>query len=152
MDVPHALMLPFPAQGHVIPLMELAHRLVERGFKITFINTEFNHNRALAALSKTGDDMDGIHLVTVPDGLEPDEDRNDIGRLIEGISNVMPGCLEELIRNITEKGEEEITCFIVDWSIACMLEVGHKMNLRSAAFWPSNPAMLAATLRWPFLS
>jgi len=152
MGSPHALMLPYPAQGHVVPLMELAHCLVDRGFKITFINTEYNHSRVVAASCKKGEDMGRIRLVTVPDGLEPGEDRNDIGRLTQGLLNVTPGCLEELIRNSNETWEEKITCFIVDWSMAWILEVAQKMGLRSAIFWPSSPAMLAATLSIPKLT
>ena len=101
-----ALMLPYPAQDHVIPLMELAHCLVDRSFKITFIITEFNHARVIAALSESR-----IHLVTIPDGLIPGEDRNDVGKLTEGILNINARILEELIRIINKKGEK-LTCFI----------------------------------------
>jgi UDP:flavonoid glycosyltransferase YjiC (YdhE family) len=38
------MVVPFPAQGHVMPLMELAHRLVEHGIEVDFVNTEFNHD------------------------------------------------------------------------------------------------------------
>ncbi|CAN6286777.1 unnamed protein product [Urochloa humidicola] len=38
----HVLMLPFPAQGHVTPLMELSHRLVDHGFEVTFVNTAWS--------------------------------------------------------------------------------------------------------------
>lgn len=41
---PHVMVLPLPAQGRVIPLIELSHRLVDFGFRIDFINTEFNHD------------------------------------------------------------------------------------------------------------
>lgn len=151
MGSPHALLLPYPLQGHVLPLMELAHCLVDRGFKITLANTEFNHKRVMAALSNKGGDMDGIHLVTVPDGLEPGEDRNDIGRVTQGLLDAMPGCLEEMIRNAGKRGEDRFTCFIVDWTMAWTLEVAHRMGLRCAVFWPSSPGMLLATLSIPKL-
>uniref|UniRef100_A0A453LUN3 Glycosyltransferase N-terminal domain-containing protein n=3 Tax=Aegilops tauschii subsp. strangulata TaxID=200361 RepID=A0A453LUN3_AEGTS len=37
---PHVMVLPFPAQGHVTPLMELSHRLVDHGLRVTFVCTE----------------------------------------------------------------------------------------------------------------
>ena len=151
MGSPHALILPYPAQGHVIPCMELAHCLVDRGFKVTFVNTEFNHNRVVTALSKNGDDMGQIHLVTIPDGLEPGEDRNDLGRLTESILNVMPGCLEELILNTSEKENDRITCLIADENMAWALEVAQKMGLRRAAFWPACAGLLAVLLNIPKL-
>uniref|UniRef100_A0A0D3HC78 Uncharacterized protein n=1 Tax=Oryza barthii TaxID=65489 RepID=A0A0D3HC78_9ORYZ len=48
----HALILPYPAQGHVIPLMELAYCLIDRGFAVTFVNTEHNHRRVVAILKR----------------------------------------------------------------------------------------------------
>ncbi|KAG9440581.1 hypothetical protein H6P81_020746 [Aristolochia fimbriata] len=53
MGKPHAVVVPFPAQGHVRPLVELSHRLVDLG----------------------------ICFATVPDGLEPENDRSDLRRL-----------------------------------------------------------------------
>ncbi|CAD5169557.1 unnamed protein product [Musa acuminata subsp. malaccensis] len=73
---PHALVIPFPAQGHVIPFLALSHSLVEQGFQITFVNTEFNHDRVVAVLSDKSGDARGIHMVSIPDGLAPGEDRN----------------------------------------------------------------------------
>ena len=41
---PHALMMPYPAQGHVNPLMNLAKKLASQGVTITFINRQFIHD------------------------------------------------------------------------------------------------------------
>ncbi|KAK9050827.1 hypothetical protein SSX86_030201 [Deinandra increscens subsp. villosa] len=42
---PHALCIPAPAQGHINPMLKLAKILHSKGFLITFVNTEFNHQR-----------------------------------------------------------------------------------------------------------
>ncbi|KAG6513441.1 UDP-glycosyltransferase 83A1-like [Zingiber officinale] len=149
MGLPHVLAVPYPAQGHVIPLMELCHCLVDHGFKVTFINTEFNHKRVLTALS-AGSTMKQITLVTVPDGLGPEEDRNDLARLTEAFMNVMPRCLEELIEKSRET-EDPMTCMLVDYSMGWALEVGRKKSLQSAAFWPAAAQMLATLLSVPEL-
>ncbi|CBI38430.3 unnamed protein product, partial [Vitis vinifera] len=52
MGKPHAVCVPFPAQGHVNPMMQVAKLLHSRGFYITFVNTEFNHRRLLNSLSE----------------------------------------------------------------------------------------------------
>ncbi|KAL5556091.1 hypothetical protein UlMin_038327 [Ulmus minor] len=44
---PHAVCVPFPAQGHVNPMMQLAKLLHAKGFHVTFVNTEFNHKRLI---------------------------------------------------------------------------------------------------------
>ncbi|KAA8547920.1 hypothetical protein F0562_004349 [Nyssa sinensis] len=114
MGNPHVLAIPYPAQGHVIPLMELAQCLVKHSFKVTFVNTEFNHKRVMNALSDKDSVGDQIHLVSIPDGLEPWEDRNDLGKLSEAIFQVMPGKLEELIEKINGSGSDNISCIIAD--------------------------------------
>ncbi|CAL5035010.1 unnamed protein product [Urochloa decumbens] len=43
----HAVCMPYPAQGHVTPMLKLAKLLHARGFHVTFVNTEFNHRRLL---------------------------------------------------------------------------------------------------------
>ncbi|PIA63036.1 hypothetical protein AQUCO_00200812v1 [Aquilegia coerulea] len=151
---PHLLVVPYPAQGHVMPLMELSHNLVDRGFKITFVNTESIHNRVVASMSNSGDIYeDFIHLVSLPDGLEAEEDRNDLGKLSRSIIDVMPGPLEELIKKINEtnNGEDRITCVIADQNQGWVLEVANKMSIKRAVVWPASAAALAAILHIPKL-
>ncbi|KAG6522858.1 UDP-glycosyltransferase 83A1-like [Zingiber officinale] len=144
MGLPHVLALPFPAQGHVIPLMELCYCLVDHGFKVTFVNTEFNHKRVIAVLSAEST-VRQLALVSVPDGLGEEDDPHDLVRQTEALQNTMPRCLEELIEKSNETGEP-MTCMLVDEGMGWALEVGRKKGLRSAAFWPAAAQMLAAIL------
>lgn len=46
----HAVVIPYPAQGHVTPHLQLARHLVRmHNFYITFVNTAHNHERMMAA-------------------------------------------------------------------------------------------------------
>ncbi|GJR72559.1 hypothetical protein Tco_0084924 [Tanacetum coccineum] len=69
----HAVVMANPAQGHVIPAMELAQRLV---IKVTFVNTEAIHQKVVTStwLVKNGHNS-LLQMVSIPDGLEPWEDR-----------------------------------------------------------------------------
>ena len=91
----HILVLPLPAQGHVTPLMELSHRLVDHGFEVTFVTTEETHARVVGALQAAGGTaaLAGIHLASISDGLESDEDGKDIGKVVYSHLH-MPGRLE----------------------------------------------------------
>ncbi|KAJ3705994.1 hypothetical protein LUZ61_009699 [Rhynchospora tenuis] len=129
----HVLILPFPSQGRVIPLMELSHSLVEHGFKVTFVNTEFSHARILQALPKEGSNLKGINLVSIPDGLGPGEDRNDLGLLADGFTK-MPGHLEELIREINVKREDKIKWLIADQNMAWSFALAKKWESELHAF------------------
>lgn len=139
----HVLAIPYPAQGHVIPLMELSQCLADRGFRVTFVNTEFDHRRVVNTLAD--DKLSGgrIRLVSIPDGMEPGDDRNDLGRLCQEILRVMPGKLEELIDELNRKDEDDkITCVIADLNMAWALEVAKRMGIPGAAFWPAAAALL----------
>ncbi|KAM0886641.1 hypothetical protein ACQ4PT_029551 [Festuca glaucescens] len=47
---PHAVVVVYPLQGHVIPVTHLALRLAARGFAVTVVNTEAVHDQTARAL------------------------------------------------------------------------------------------------------
>lgn len=148
---PHALVIPFPAQGHVIPFLALSHSLVEQGFQITFVNTEFNHDRVVAVLSDESGDAQRIRMVSIPDGLAPGEDRNNFGKLVDGFSRVMPGRLEELVTKTNESGVEKIKWIIADENMAWALEVAKKTGIRATRFRVASATTLATLMSIPEL-
>ncbi|KAF8389725.1 hypothetical protein HHK36_024244 [Tetracentron sinense] len=148
---PHVLVVPFPAQGHVMPLMKLSHRLVSRGIKVTFVTTEFIKAQFMAASPEKCEESDRIHLVSVPDGLEPGDDQNDLIKLIKTIPRIMEGHLEDIIRKINKSDDEQISCVIVDTTIGWALDVPVKMGIKRATYYPSPPAFLALNLKIPKL-
>lgn len=48
----HAVIVPVPGQGHVNALMELAQQLAIRGVFVTFVNTEWIHERMVETSKK----------------------------------------------------------------------------------------------------
>lgn len=145
----HVLIIPFPAQGHVIPMMTLSHRLIQHGIKITFVNTDFIHARVLAALPKTDHVHGEINLVSIPDGLASEEDRNMLGNLFD--MRAMPAHLEELIEKINESEEDKISYIIADVNMGWAFEVAEKMGIRRAAFCPASAGILASLFYIPKL-
>lgn len=148
---PHVLAIPYPAQGHVIPLLEITRRLAEHGLRITFVNTDFNHARVVRAARDMDFLGDQIRPVSVPDGLGPDDDRNNLGKLTEVMFQVMPGELQKLIADINGKEEDKITCMLSDVSMSWPTDVAVKMKMPLVAFWPSSAALLASGLAIPRL-
>ncbi|KAK6913341.1 UDP-glucuronosyl/UDP-glucosyltransferase [Dillenia turbinata] len=143
MRTPHVVVIPYPAQGHVIPMMEISQCLVMKGFKVTFVNTEFNHNRVMKALKEEDKIKGKINLVSMPDGLEPWQDRNELGQLSLAIFSTMPRKLEELIMKINESDRDKVTCVLADGSMGWAIEVAAKMGIKRVAFWPASAAHLA---------
>ncbi|CAM0876312.1 unnamed protein product [Alopecurus aequalis] len=144
----HVMVLPFPAQGHVTPFMELSHRLVEQGFEVTFVNTEVDHALVLAALPEA---LRGIHLVSIPDGLADDEDRKDLKKLTDALSHHMPGHLEKLVAEMEAAGRPRVKWLVSDFSMGWSFEVAKKLGIRVASFWPASAANHTMTLKIPEL-
>ncbi|KAL9447899.1 hypothetical protein AB3S75_015390 [Citrus x aurantiifolia] len=128
MSRPHVLVMPAPAQGHVIPLLEFSQCLAKHGFRVTFVNTDYDHMRVVESLEGKNDLGEQIRLVSIPDGMEPWEDRNDLGKLTKNVLQVMP-----------------------DGYMAWSMEVAKKMNVRGALFWPSSAASVALLFHIPKL-
>ncbi|XP_044467368.1 UDP-glycosyltransferase 83A1-like [Mangifera indica] len=145
MSRPHILAVPYPAQGHVIPLLELSQYLVKHGFRVTFVNTEHTHNQIMNGLQEKSciGNENEIRLVSIPDGLESWEDRNDLGKVAGKIIQVMSQKLKELIEKISREEDEKIFCLIVDKWAGFTIPAAEKMKIRKVAFWPAAVATLA---------
>lgn len=48
----HAILMPFPQQGHISPMFNLAKLLYAKGFHITFLNTQFCHRKLVSNNSR----------------------------------------------------------------------------------------------------
>ncbi|GJX39237.1 7-deoxyloganetin glucosyltransferase-like protein [Tanacetum coccineum] len=73
----HAVCIPAPLQGHINPMLKLAKILHSKGFDITFVNTEFNHQRLLRSQgSETLNGLPSFRFETIPDGLPPPENKD----------------------------------------------------------------------------
>ncbi|CAI9763271.1 unnamed protein product [Fraxinus pennsylvanica] len=123
MESPHVMLIPYPAQGHVIPLMEFALHLVNYGCKVTFVNTEFIHERVIKALPETDNIQEIIQMVSIPDGLESSDDRK----------------------------SDRITCLIADATVGWALEVAEKVGIKKVAFWPAAATQFALVFKIPNL-
>ncbi|XP_020213750.1 UDP-glycosyltransferase 83A1 [Cajanus cajan] len=145
MGVPHFLLIPYPTLGHANPLMHLSQVLATHGCKITFLNTEFHHKRANTEVAGL-DNPNGhqIEFVTLPDGLDPQDDRSDHKKVIFSIKNHMHAMLPKLIQDINALHvNNNITCIVVTVNMGWALEVGHKMGIKGALLWPASASSLA---------
>ncbi|TKY65104.1 UDP-glycosyltransferase 83A1 [Spatholobus suberectus] len=153
MDIHHVLVLPFPAQGHVNPLMHFSKKLIQHGFKVTFVNTDFNHKRVVSATNEeVNPEGSTMRIISVPDGLGPQDDRNDLASLCLAILSTMPSALEKVIKDINaHDGSEKITGIIVDVNMTWALEIANKLGIKGAVFCPSSAAVFALEINIPKL-
>jgi hypothetical protein len=149
---PHAVCLPFPAQGHVTPMMRLAKLLHSRGFHITFVNTEFNHMRLIR--SKGPNYIKGLpdfQFETIPDGLPPSdrEATQDVASLFYSARKNCFAPFKELVLKLNSSSEvPPITCIVSDGISGFGREVGKELGIREVQFWAASACGFMAYLNF----
>lgn len=153
MNIPNLLVVAFPVQGHVNPLMNFSQKMVEHGCKITFVNTDFSQKRMMSYVGKQEslEESPTIKLVSIPDGLEADDDRSDLGKLCDSVLSTMPSMLEKVIQDIHENSGERITCIVADVIMGWALEVGRKLGIKGILFCTASAATFALEYKIPEL-
>ncbi|XP_057863927.2 LOW QUALITY PROTEIN: linamarin synthase 2 [Cryptomeria japonica] len=135
----HAVIVPYPAQGTINPLINLAHLLSSRGVFITFVNTEWSHRCMSKAADKDNDDHNStstFRFLSIPDGLPPDHGRlSNPAEHIIAIENLGP-VLEHHLRCGLPEGAPPITCIIAESFMSCTLQVANNMGVPRVIFWP----------------
>ncbi|XP_022133480.1 UDP-glycosyltransferase 83A1-like [Momordica charantia] len=138
----NVVVIPYPSQGHVNPLMHLCQSFAKQGIKSTVVNTEFVHAKMVKAMGDKIESVLGsrIELVAVPDGFGPDESRDNIERLFVDIMNNLQFEFEKLLPKMNSEIAGGIACVIVDLSMAWILEITEKLGIRGAIFSPFTAA------------
>jgi len=136
---PHALLIPFPSQGHINPFLKLAKLLHTKGFHITFVNTEFNHQRLLK--SRGSDALNGLtdfRFEAIPDGLPPTnmDATQSIPALCDSTRNnsLVPFC--NLISELNHSHDSPpVTCIVSDGVMSFTLKASQQFGLPNVLFW-----------------
>lgn len=141
---PHAVCIPFPAQGHIKPMLKLAKLLHQKGFHITFVNTEFNHRRLLK--SSGPDALKGLpdfQFKAIPDGLPPSEvdATPDIPTLCESFDRTCLGPFRELLAELNDTSSSEVppvSCIVSDGAMTFTLAAAQELGIPEVLLWTSS--------------
>ncbi|PWA46605.1 UDP-glucuronosyl/UDP-glucosyltransferase [Artemisia annua] len=146
---PHAIFIPFPLQGHLIPSVLLATKLASKGFTITFVNTESIHHSITKSSSQSTHDVFSdarksgldIRYATVSDGLPVSFDRSlNHDQYMESMLHVLSAHVDELVGNLV-KSDPSISCLIADTFHVWPLIIAKKYKLVNISFW-TEPALI----------
>jgi len=142
---PHAVMIPYPAQGHVTPMLQLAKLLHARGFHVTFVNNEFNHRRHLRARGPAAlDGAPGFRFAAIDDGLPPcDADATqDVPALCRSTMTTCLPRFRDLVAGLDAEaardGRPRVTCVVADSTMTFALRAARELGLRAATLWTAS--------------
>ncbi|KAK4748134.1 hypothetical protein SAY87_014720 [Trapa incisa] len=132
-----AILVPYPAQGHVTPMRHLAAALLQRGYEPVLVTPEHVHRQIAPEIEKEGG---GITCVALQDGLDHSSPRDffAIESAMEGGS--MAAQLERLVSEMDvgdceEDGDHGVGLMVVDVLASWAMEVGHRCGIPTAGFW-----------------
>lgn len=134
----HAVMVPFPVQGSINPLMQLAHLLSEKGFYITFVNTEWCQRRMLDADEQA---PLGFRFLSIPDGLPAEHGRlTDLVDYLSALENLAPVLEHHLVATLSGDGPP-ITCIIGEGFMSCTYQLALNLRVPRVVFWTMCAAL-----------
>jgi len=143
-EKPHALCLPYPAQGHITPMLNVAKLLHARGFDVTFVNTEYNHARLVRSRGPaTVAGVPGFRYATIPDGLPQSDDDDvtqDIPSLCKSTTETCLGPFRRLLAQLNDPatGHPQVTCVISDVVMGFSMEAAKELGLPYIQLWTAS--------------
>jgi len=155
---PHAVLIPYPLQGHINPLLKLAKLLHLRGFHITFVNTEYIHKRLLKSRGPNAlDGFTDFRFETIPDGLTPmDGDDGDATQdLISLRESIRKNCIQpfrELLAKLHDSAKSglipSVTCLVSDCIMPFTTQVAEEFALPIVILFPSSACSFLSILHF----
>lgn len=131
---PHCLVLPYPAQGHMNPMIQFSKRLVQRGVKVTLVT--------IVSLWKTitNKNLTSIEIESISDGYDEGgfaaAESTEI--YLETFWRVGSQTLSELIHKLSSSNNHPPICVIYDAFLPWALDVAKEFGLLGAAFFTQS--------------
>ncbi|KAK7333808.1 hypothetical protein VNO80_30587 [Phaseolus coccineus] len=149
---PHVVCVPYPSQGHVKPFMKFANFLHCMGFHITYVNTEFNHNRFVR--SHGADFVKGLPdfvFEAIPDGLPPsDKDATqDVPMLSDATRKNCYGPFKDLVLKLkSSENVPPISCIIADGVMGFASKVAKDLGIPEVQIWTASACGFVGHLQY----
>ncbi|KAJ0231136.1 UDP-glycosyltransferase 85A4 [Hirschfeldia incana] len=148
----HAVCIPYPAQGHINPMLKVAKLLHARGFHVTFVNTDYNHRRILRSRGPRAlDGLPSFRFETIPDGLPwTDVDaKQDMLKLIDSTMNNCLSPFKDLLTRLNSGSDvPPVSCIISDASMSFTIDAGEELEIPVVLLWTNSATTLMLYLHY----
>ncbi|KAK8515070.1 hypothetical protein V6N13_122017 [Hibiscus sabdariffa] len=137
---PHVLVFPVPLQGHINAVIKLAELLAVAGFKITFLNSDHNHERLVkfTDIAAHFGRYPGFELRTITDGLPQEHPRSGdwfLGMFEDATEMKVKQSLRDMLVNITPP----VDCIVGDGFLGFVLDVAKELGIPIVYYRTSSP-------------
>ncbi|KAK7371792.1 hypothetical protein VNO80_05157 [Phaseolus coccineus] len=126
------ILVPYPAQGHVTPMQNLAWAFVAQGFHPLIVLPHSVHRQLHGEGEEEEEEMKWVGL---GDGVGQEESP-DFFAMESALEKSMGSELEGLIEKVRGEGDE-VACVVVDLLASCAIEAAHRCGIPTAGFWPA---------------
>lgn len=152
-DKPHAVCIPGPVQSHIKAMLKFSKLLYHKGFHITFVNTEFNHQRFLKSGGPNSlDGLPDFQFRTIPDGLPPSDSNatQDIPSLCDSaMKSFLAPFSDFLVKlNVATSNNPPVTCIISDGFNAFTVTAAQELRIPIVMFFPIPACSLMSTMQF----
>ncbi|KAG7652138.1 UDP-glycosyltransferase 85A4 [Arabidopsis thaliana] len=148
----HAVCIPYPAQGHINPMLKVAKLLHARGFHVTFVNTDYNHRRILQSRGPHAlNGLPSFRFETIPDGLPwTDVDaKQDMLKLIDSTINNCLAPFKDLILRLNSGSDiPPVSCIISDASTSFTIDAAEELKIPVVLLWTNSATALILYLHY----
>ncbi|KAL0375045.1 UNVERIFIED_CONTAM: UDP-glycosyltransferase 86A1 [Sesamum radiatum] len=143
---PHAIIFPFPFQGHINPTINLALKLASKGFIVTFVHLEFvHHTLSKSHHDKTTDEVDlfsearqsglDIRYATISDGFTLEYNRTlHREEYWESMLRAFPARVDEFVGKIIQSDPCLAHFLVADTLYSWPATIAEKYNLVNVSF------------------
>lgn len=133
----HCLVLPFPCQGHINPMLQFAKLLAHKGVKVTLVTTRYIHKTMYGSASS----CIALDLETISDGYdEAGRGKASIDAYLESFWKEGSKTLAELLEKLSSSGPP-VECVVYDAFMPWPLDVARKFGIAGATFFTQSCAV-----------
>ncbi|XBJ22431.1 hypothetical protein VPH35_000825 [Triticum aestivum] len=147
---PHAVVVVYPQQGHVIPVTLLSLRLAARAFAVTVVNTEAVHDQTARALGVDPAGYDffagarasgmDVRYELISDGLPVGFDWSlNHDEFMGSLLHAHSGHVEEVLGRVVV--DPAATCLVADTFFVWPVTLASKFGIAYVSFW-TEPALI----------
>ncbi|RDX72044.1 UDP-glycosyltransferase 74F2 [Mucuna pruriens] len=131
--IAHCLVVPYPAQGHINPMLQFSKRLMQRGVKVTLVTVVSNW-KTMSIKNFTS-----IHVESISDGYDDGglAAAESLETYINTFWRVGSQTLALLVQKLAESNHPA-DCVIYDALLPWALDVAKKFGLLGAAFFTQS--------------